>query len=433
MSDEVHRRIEAVWRIESAKVVAGVMRLTRDLGLAEDCAQDALIAALEHWPGEGLPDNPGAWLMTTAKHRALDRLRAATLHARKHEDLGADLDALQASVTPDIADQIDERRADDIGDDLLRLIFIACHPVLPPAARVALTLRLLGGLSTAEIARAFLTTEPTIAQRIVRAKRKLAAAQVPFEVPGPEARAERLASVHEVLYLVFNEGYSATSGDQWQRPALMDEALRLGRVLLTLAPQDAASHGLFALMALQASRGPARHDEQGRPLRLAEQDRRRWDPLLIRHGLDALARAQALARSQGAADEAYTLQAGIAACHARAARSEDTDWAAIVTLYDQLWAMSSSPVVALNRAVAVGMAQGPAAPLALVETLLDEPALAGYPWLHGAHGDLLERVGRVDEARAAFVRAAELAHNPDDRALMAERAGRAGRTERARG
>ena len=414
---DAHRAIEAVWRIESAKIIAGVARLVRDVGLAEELAQEALVAALEHWPGEGVPDNPGAWLMTTAKHRALDRLRQQALHARKHEELGRDLDARQATVVPDFVDGLDDARADDIGDDLLRLIFTACHPVLSTEARVALTLRLLGGLTTAEIARAFLVPEPTIAQRIVRAKRTLSAARVPFEVPQAEARAERLDSVLEVIYLVFNEGYAATAGEDWMRPALCEEALRLGRVLAGLAPAEPEVHGLVALMELQASRLPARLDAQGRPVLLAAQDRARWDRLLIHRGLAALARAEA-----DGAPGPYALQAAIAACHARAAQADATDWARIVALYDALLRQAPSPVVALNRAVAVGMAEGPAAGLALVDALAGEPALQHYPWLAGVQGDLLARLGRHDAARAAFERAAALTHNARDRELLLARA-----------
>jgi RNA polymerase sigma factor (sigma-70 family) len=412
------RAIDAVWRIESARIVAGVARLVRDIGLAEELAQDALVAALEHWPVDGVPRNPGAWLMTTAKNRAFDHLRAEALHRQKHDELGADLDALQAHVTPDFVDALDAARADDIGDDLLRLIFTACHPLLSTDARVALTLRLLGGLSTPEIARAFLLPEATVAQRIVRAKRTLAFAQVPFEVPDAAARAPRIAAVLEVVYLIFNEGYSATSGTDWVRPALCEEALRLGRVLGALAPQDSEVLGLVALMELQASRLHARVDAQGRPVLLAAQDRARWDRLLIARGLAALARAQAL----GAADGPYLLQAAIAACHARAASAEATDWPAIVLQYDRLLALQPTPVVALNRAVAVGMAIGPKAALALVEQLAAEPALQNYPWLPGVRGDLLARLGRHAEARAAFEQAAALTANDRDRTLLLERA-----------
>jgi RNA polymerase sigma factor (sigma-70 family) len=413
-----HRAIEAVWRIESARIVAGVARMVRDLGLAEELAQDALVAALEHWPVDGIPRNPGAWLMTAAKHGALDRLRQHKMHERKHDELGADLSALQADVTPDFVDALDAARQDDIGDDLLRLIFTACHPLLSPEARVALTLRLLGGLSTDQIARAFLQPEATIAQRIVRAKRTLSTAGVPFEVPRGAERQPRLASVLEVVYLIFNEGYAATAGDDWMRPSLCDEALRLGRTLTGIAPDEPEVHGLLALMELQASRIAARTDTSGRPVLLLEQDRSRWDPLLVHRGLEALARAEAL----GGADGPYALQAALAACHARAATAEATDWPRIVSLYDRLLVVSSSPVVALNRAVAVGMARGPAAALALVDPLLQDGALAGYPWLHSVRGDLLEKLGRRDSARAAFEQAAGLTRNARDQALLLERA-----------
>jgi RNA polymerase sigma factor (sigma-70 family) len=412
-----HAAIEAVWRIEAAKVIAGVARLVRDVGLAEDLAQDALVAALEHWPRTGVPDNPGAWLMTTAKNRGLDRLRQDALHARKQEQLGQDMDALETSVEPDFVDALDAARQDDIGDDLLRLIFTACHPVLSTDARVALTLRLLCGLTTDEIARAFLAGEATIAQRIVRAKRTLSNAGVPFEVPPPPLRAQRLASVLEVIYLVFNEGYAATAGDDWMRPALCQEAMRLGRVLAGLVPDESEVHGLVALMELQASRMHARVDAQGKPVLLMDQDRGRWDRLLIRRGLDALARAEALG-GQGP----YALQAALAACHARAAAAADTDWARIVALYDALMQSAPSPVVALNRAVAVGMARGPDVALPLVEALAREPALRQYPWLPSVRGDLLARLGRAAEARAAFEQAAGMTHNARDREVLLARA-----------
>jgi len=414
-----HRAIEAVWRIESAKVVAGVARLVRDVGLAEEFAQDALVAALEHWPAEGVPDNPGAWLMTTAKHRALDRLRQDALHARKHEELGADLEALEAHVVPDFVDALGAAREDDIGDDLPRLVFTACHPVLSMDARVALTLRLLGGLTTDEIARAFLQPEPTIAQRIVRAKRTLAAARVPFEVPRADALAARLAAVLEVIYLIFNEGYSATAGDDWVRPALCEEALRLGRIVAELVAHESEAHGLVALMEIQASRLHARVDAAGRPVLLLDQDRARWDPLLIRRGLAALERSEALGGARGP----YALQGAIAACHARAHTPEATDWPQIVALYDALAEVAPSPVVALNRAVAVGMAFGPAAGLELVDALGAEPALARYHWLPSVRGDLLEKLGRTDEARAEFARAADMTRNARERELLLARAG----------
>ncbi len=413
-----HAAIEAVWRHEAARIIAAVARMVRDVGRAEELAQDALVAALEHWPRDGLPDNPAAWLMTTAKHRALDGLRQSALHARKHEELGADLEALQAHVVPDFVDALDASRQDDIGDDLLRLIFTACHPVLTTEARVALTLRLLGGLSTAEIARAFLQPEPTIAQRIVRAKRTLTAAKVPFEVPQAAARAERLGSVLEVIYLIFNEGYSASAGDDWIRPALCGEALRLGRTLAELAPHEAEVHGLLALMEIQASRLPARTDAEGRPVLLPDQDRTLWEPLLIRRGLVALERAAGLGGALGP----YALQAAIGACHARAARAEDTDWAQIVALYDALAQVAPSPVVQLNRAVAVGMAFGPAEALPIVDALAAEPALQRYPWLASVRGDLLARLARSDEARAEFERAASLTANARDRELLLLRA-----------
>ncbi|WP_286898630.1 RNA polymerase sigma factor [Achromobacter sp. UBA2119] len=413
-----HRAIEAVWRIEAASVIAGVARLVRDVGLAEELAQDALVAALERWPQTGVPDNPGAWLMTTAKNRARDRLRLDALHTRKHEQIGHELEALQADVEPDFVDALDAARQDDIGDDLLRLVFTACHPLLSTEARVALTLRLLGGLTTAEIARAFLASESTIAQRIVRAKRTLSAANVPFEVPSAADRAPRLASVLEVIYLIFNEGYSATSGDDWMRPGLCDEALRLGRILAELTPSEAEVHGLVALMELQASRLHARTDAERRPVLLMEQDRRRWDPLLIRRGLAALDRADALGGARGP----YALQAGLAACHARARTPGETDWIRIVALYDALAQAAPSPVVALNRAVAIGMACGPQAGLDLADQLASEPALANYHWLPSVRADLLARLGRKAEARAEFERAAGMTRNARERELLRARA-----------
>ena len=413
-----HRAIEAVWRIESAKVIACVARMVRDVGVAEELAQDALVAALEHWPERGVPDNPGAWLMATAKNRALDRLRQEVLHARKREELGRDLDAQEAHLVPDFVDALDAAREDDIGDDLLRLVFTACHPVLSTDARVALTLRLLGGLTTDEIARAFLVPEPTIAQRIVRAKRTLTAAKVPFEVPRADARVARLASVLEVIYLVFNEGYSATAGDDWMRPALCEEALRLGRILAGLVADESEVHGLVALMEIQASRTPARVDTQGRPVLLLDQDRSRWDTLLIRRGFAALERAQSL----GGASGPYALQAALAACHARAHTAEQTDWVQIVALYDALAQISPSPVVELNRAVAVGMAFGPAAALEIVDVLAADPALANYHWLPSVRADLLAKLGRGDEARAEFERAAAMTRNARERELLLERA-----------
>jgi RNA polymerase sigma factor (sigma-70 family) len=419
-----HAAIDAVWRIEAAKIIASVARMVRDVGLAEELAQDALVAALEHWPTDGVPYNPGAWLMTTAKNRALDRLRRDKLLAAKHEELGHDLEAQEALIVPDFVDALDAARADEIGDDLLRLIFTACHPVLSTDARLALTLRLLGGLTTTEIARAFLVPEPTIAQRIVRAKRTLSAAKVPFELPRGEVMGPRLASVLEVIYLIFNEGYTATAGDNWMRPALCDEALRLGRVLSGLVPHEPEVLGLAALMELQASRAAARVDATGKPVLLMDQDRARWDRLLIRRGLLALERAQALGGALGP----YALQAAIAACHARAHVASDTDWPRIVALYDALYELSPSPVIALNRAVAVGMAFGPAAGLEIVDAMRDEPTLKNYQWLPSVRGDLLARLGRNDEARVEFERAAGLAQNARERKLLLERAkGLAGR------
>jgi RNA polymerase sigma factor (sigma-70 family) len=416
MAHDLHRRIDAVWRIESAKIVGAIARMVRDVGLAEELAQDALVAALEHWPADGIPDNPGAWLMATAKNRALDRLRQEALHLRKQEELGADADARGDHVVPDFSDTLDDR--DDIGDDMLRLVFTACHPVLAKEAQVALTLRLLAGLSTAEIARAFLVPEPTIAQRIVRAKRALSAAKVPFEVPRGDALAERLAAVLEVTYLIFNEGYSATAGDDWMRPTLCDEALRLGRVLAHLAPQEAEVHGLVALMEIQASRTRARVDAAGQPILLLAQDRGRWDQLLIARGLAALQRASELGGERGP----YQLQAAIAACHARAKTAEETNWAQIVAQYDALLQRVPSPVVELNRAVAVSMAFGPAAALPLVDALVAEKALDRYHLLGAVRGDLLVKLGRLTEAKREFERAAELTGNSRERELLLARA-----------
>jgi RNA polymerase sigma factor (sigma-70 family) len=414
----VHQTIATVWRLESARIVAAVARRVRDLGVAEELAQDALVAALEHWPKDGVPNNPGAWLMTTAKNRSLDWLRHRQMADARHEDIARDLEALDALTVPDFVDALDAARQDDIGDDLLRLIFTACHPVLSTDARVALTLKLLGGLSTFEIARAYLVPEATIAQRIVRAKRTLADASVPFEVPRGGQLAERLGSVLEVVYLVFNEGYTASTGGDWMRPALCDEALRLGRMLAELAPDQAEAHGLVALMEIQASRTAARTDAQGNPVLLTEQDRSRWDPLLIRRGLAALARAEALGQPVGS----YRLQASIAACHARAPTAEATDWARIAALYGVLMRVAPSPVVELNRAVAVSMHEGPAAGLAIVETLLQDKALQRYHWLHAVQGDLLQKLGRQQEARAALHQAAALAGNEKERALLERRA-----------
>ncbi|HXT48426.1 MAG TPA: RNA polymerase sigma factor [Gemmatimonadaceae bacterium] len=411
---DTHRAIDAVWRIESAKLIAGLARIVHDVGLAEDLAQDALVAALEKWPETGVPDNPGAWLMATAKHRAIDQLRRQKLLERKHEQLGQELDARQDSTVPDLDAAID----DDIGDDLLRLVFTACHPVLTMEARVALTLRLLGGLTTDEIARAFLVPESTIAQRIVRAKRTLADAHVPFEVPrGPEL-AERLSSVLGVIYLIFNEGYSATAGDDWMRPALCDDALRLGRILAELAPAEAEVHGLVALMEIQASRARARVGPSGEPVLLLDQDRSRWDQMLIHRGLDALARAEEL----GGADGPYAMQAAIAACHARARTADDTDWKRIAALYEQLARLTPSPVIELNRAVAVAMAFGPAEGLALADKLISEPSLRNYHLLPSVRGDFLQKLGRLDEARAELERAATLTRNERERGLLLSRA-----------
>ena len=419
MHSAVHDTIATVWRLESARIVAAVARRVRDVGVAEELAQDALVAALERWPLDGLPDKPAAWLMTTALNRALDHLRHRQMADARHGDIAADLEALQAHVEPDFSDGLDRQREEAVlGDDLLRLIFTACHPVLPPESRVALTLKLLGGLTTGEIARAYLVPEATLAQRLVRAKRTLAEAQVPFELPPPEQLGERLASVLEVVYLVFNEGYTATSGADWMRPALCDEALRLGRMLAGLAPQEAEVLGLLALMEIQASRTAARTDRDGQPILLADQDRRRWDRLLIRRGLAALARAAALQAPPGR----YVLQAQIAACHARAAHVDDTDWAHMAALYAELMRVAPSPVVQLNRAVAVSRAEGPAAGWSLLTPLLEDLTLQRYPWLASVQGDLLARLGRSQEARAAFLRAASLTDNDRERALLRSRA-----------
>jgi len=421
MHSATHQAISAVWRIESAKIVAVVARMVRDIGVAEELAQDALVSALEHWPRDGVPDNPGAWLMTAAKRRALDHLRHMKMRGEKLEEIGHDLEAQEALIVPDFVDALDAARQDEIGDDLLRLIFTACHPVLPAEARVALTLKLLGGLSTHEIARAFLVAEPTIAQRIVRAKRTLSEAKVPFELPRGDALAVRLASVLEVVYLVFNEGYTATAGDDWMRPALTQEALRLGRMLGELAPGEPEAHGLLALMELQASRAVARVDAQGRPVLLLAQDRARWDQLLIRRGLAALERARALTGEAGQALGPYAVQAAIAACHARARQAEDTDWAGIAALYVGLAQIAPSPVVELNRAVAVAMAFGPAAGLEIIDGLRGDKALQNYQWLPSVRGDLLARLGRNTEARAEFERAAAMAGNTRERDLLLER------------
>ncbi|WP_409519363.1 RNA polymerase sigma factor [Massilia sp.] len=409
--------IGAVWRIESAKIVAGVARLVRDVGLAEELAGDALVAALETWPASGIPDNPGAWLMRTAKNAALDRLRRDKLFQEKLRQIGLDLEAQEAASVPDFVDSLDDAR-NDVGDDMLRLMFIACHPILSRDARLALTLKLVGGLSTHEIARAFLAPEPTIAQRIVRAKRTLGQAGIPFELPPAGELAARLGSVLEVVYLVFNEGYTATAGADWMRPALIEEALRLGRMLAALAPREPEAHGLVALMELQASRAGARVDAAGRPVLLLDQDRSRWDGILVRRGLAALERAQRLGMDAGP----YELQAAIAACHARARTAAETDWARIAALYAELARVMPSPVVELNRAVAVGMAEGPAAGLALVDALAGSEALRGYQWLPSVRGDLLEKLGRREEARAEFLRAAAMTANAQERALLEARA-----------
>ncbi|MFI1178372.1 RNA polymerase sigma factor [Streptomyces sp. NPDC020799] len=410
-TSDTHRAIEAVWRVESARLIAGLTRIVRDLGIAEELAQDALVIALEKWPESGVPDNPGAWLMATAKHRAIDLIRRNETYARKLALLGHDLETEWQAPEPAA-----------IEDDLLRLVFVACHPVLSTQARVALTLRLLGGLTTSEIARAFLASEPAVAQRIVRAKRSLAAAEVPFEVPGADELSGRLSSVLEVIYLIFNEGYAATAGDDWMRPALCEEAMRLVRVLATLMPKEAEVHGLVALMELQASRAAARTGPSGEPVLLLDQDRGRWDHLLIRRGLAALARAEEL----GGAHGPYALQAAIAACHARARTAEATDWARIAALYATLAERVPSPVVELNRAVAVTMAEGPSAGLALVDALSSEPALRDYHLLPSVRGDLLFRLGRLAEARTEFERAAGLTRNERERVLLLRRAAECG-------
>jgi RNA polymerase sigma factor (sigma-70 family) len=404
---EAQRTIEAVWRLESARLIAGLARLVRDVGLAEELAQDALVAALEQWPSEGVPDNPGAWLMTTGKRRAIDHIRRQERYARKLEEVGRDLDTEAPPPEPD-----------EIEDDLLRLVFTACHPILPTEPRVALALRVLCGLSMAEIARAFLVPETTVAQRITRAKRALADAGIPFEVPQGAQLTERLTSVLEVIYLVFNEGYSATAGDDWMRPALSEDALRLGRLCAELMPRQPEVHGLVALLEIQASRTRARTGPNGEPILLLDQDRTRWDRLLIGRGLTALDKAEALTSEPGP----YQLQAAIAACHARAVRPEDTDWVRIAELYATLAVRDPSPVVELNRAVALAMAHGPAAGLALVDTLLEAPSLKGYHLLPSVRGDFLAKLGRLDEARAEFERAAGMTRNARERALLLQRA-----------
>ena len=424
MSTDAHGAIDAVWRIESAKIIAALTRIVRDVGIAEELAQDALVAALQRWPEAGIPDNPGAWLMATAKHRAMDHFRRGKLLERKHQELGRELESLQETAVANFEAEFDAANEGDFGDDLLRLVFIACHPVLSTEARVALTLRLLGGLTTQEIARAFLVPEPTIAQRIVRAKRTLSEARVPFEVPRGAELGARLSSVLEVLYLIFNEGYSATAGDDWMRPGLCEDALRLGRILEGLAPNQAEVHGLVALMEIQASRVRARTGPAGEPILLADQDRSRWDYALIRHGLAALQRAERLGGSLGP----YTVQAAIAACHARATVSSQTDWPRIAALYGDLAELMPSPVVELNRAVAVSMAYGPQAGLEIVDSLISEPSMKSYHLLPAVRGDLLKKLGRVSEARTEFERAAGLAQNSRERTLLLDRAASCGMT-----
>jgi RNA polymerase sigma factor (sigma-70 family) len=411
---DIHRAMDAVWRIESPRLIAALTRIVRDVGIAEDLAQDALVAALEQWPESGVPDNPGAWLMAAAKHRAIDHFRRNARLERKHEELGREMEEKEMAV-PDFAAALD----DNVGDDLLRLVFISCHPVLPSESRVALTLRLLGGLTTEEIARAFLVPEPTVAQRIVRAKRTLAEKRVPFEVPRGEELAARLSSVLAVIYLIFNEGYAATAGDDWLRPALCEDALRLGRILAGLAAQEPEVHGLVALMEIQASRFAARVDEAGAPILLLEQNRAEWDQLLIRRGLAALEQTRALAPAR---QGPYVLQAEIAACHARARTAEETDWRRIVALYEALGQIAPSPVIDLNRAVAVSMAFGAAAGLEVVDTLTAEGALENYHLLPSVRGDLLKKLGRLEEARAEFERAASLTRNARERQLLLARA-----------
>jgi RNA polymerase sigma factor (sigma-70 family) len=426
ISTDLHQVVPNIWRSDGAKIVASVARLVRDIGLAEDLAQDAVAAALEHWPIEGVPNNPAAWLMTTAKNRALDYLRSMKIQAEKHEQIGRDLEAQEALIVPDFVDALDAAQSDEIGDDLLRLIFSACHPVLPKEARVALTLKLVAGLTTAEIARAYLVQESTIAQRIVRAKRTIKEAKVPFELPVGEVLGEglgeglgaRLASVLEVVYLIFNEGYTATAGDDWLRNDLCKEAIRLGRLLADLAPSEPEVYGLLALMQLQASRSTARVDASGKPVLLADQDRTRWDVALIESGLAALQKAES---SDGLLGP-YTLQAEIAACHAVAATTNDTDWLKIVAIYDALVQLAPSPVVELNRAVAVGMAYGPSEALEIVDSLLGNSQMQGYPWMSSVRADLLAKLGRNDEARHEFEHAANLTANSREREFLLERA-----------
>jgi RNA polymerase sigma-70 factor (ECF subfamily) len=415
---DTHRAIEAVFRIEQAKLIAGLTRMVRDIGLAEELAQDALVAALEQWPRSGIPDNPAAWLMTAAKHRAIDAFRRNRLRERKHEELGYELEVEQETAQPDLDAALD----DPVGDDLLRLVFISCHPILSPEARAALTLRLIGGLTTDEIARAFLVPEPTIQQRIVRAKRMLSESRVPFEVPRAAELEARLASVLSVIYLIFNEGYSATAGEDWMRPQLCEEAMRLSRTLAELAKEEPEVHGLVALMEIQASRLGARTGPSGEPVLLLDQDRARWDQLLIRRGLAALARAESLTAAGGRQSGPYELQAAIAACHARARSADETDWARIVGLYAKLGEVTPSPVIELNRAVALAMLFGPEAGLTLVDALTREPALKAYHLLPSVRGDLLRKLGRLDEARAEFERAASLTRNERERRLLLDRA-----------
>ena len=411
---DIHGTIDAIWRIESARIIAGLTRMVRDVGIAEDLAQDALVAALHQWPESGVPDNPGAWLMAASKHRAIDFLRRNTLLEQKHQELGRELEWLQQKPALDMESALD----DDIGDDMLRLVFISCHPVLATEGKVALTLRLLGGLTTGEIARAYLVPEATVAQRIVRAKKTLSDAHVPFEVPRASELGERLASVLQVIYLIFNEGYSATAGDDWLRPALCEDALRLGRILVGLTPKEPEAHGLVALMEIQASRSKARVDATGRPILLLDQDRTQWDRLLIGRGLAALERAEQLNPARGP----YTIQAAIAACHARALTGEQTDWHRIAALYDELARRNPSPIVELNRAVAVSMASGPQAGLDLVDRLVSDAALRNYHLLPSVRGDLLKKLGRLAEARTEFERAASLTENARERTLLLERA-----------
>jgi RNA polymerase sigma-70 factor (ECF subfamily) len=428
-ASDTQRTIHAIWRIESPRLIAALARMVGDVGVAEELAQDALVTALERWPQSGVPDNPGAWLTATAKRRAIDELRRRKLLQRKHQELGHELEARQETASAELEEQVDQKDDGDVGNELLGLMFTVCHPVLSTEGRVALTLRLLGGLTTEEIARAFLVPEATLAQRIVRAKRTLAEAQVAFEVPRGAERAARLSSVLEVIYLIFNEGYSATAGDDWMRPGLCEDALRLGRVLAELVPGESEVHGLVALMEIQASRAAARVGPSGEPILLLDQNRARWDHILIQRGLNALERAEALGGPRGP----YLLQAALAACHARARDPAQTDWASIVALYGELAELAPSPVVELNRAVAVSMQSGPAEGLRIVDTLTAEPSLSSYHLLPSVRGDLLARLGRSDEARAEFERAAALTRNARERGLLLERASscaRAGEADR---